>query len=303
MSEFAVTFWGVRGGRPVSGPGTVEIGGNTTCIEIRAGPHLIVVDAGTGIIGLGAKLAQERACSGKPIVGTMLFTHGHHDHTQGLAFFAPIRFSDSVFDIFGPRVFGEDLDQVLKRAMLPSQYPIALDKLPGIRCTRNVRASEMISLGEPGAVPAITDAERRGTPSIPGATLITAHHSSNHPRDGSFCYRVEHQGKSLVVATDTEGYEGGDRRLAQFAHGTDLLIHDSEYTDSQYAGPQFAHQGWGHSTWRMAVEVGRLAGVKRLALTHHHGRHDDVFLRGVEQEAQAEFPGAFLAYEGLTVDL
>jgi len=50
---FSVTFWGVRGAYPKPGPTTNKFGGNTTCLEIRAGYHLIIIDAGTGIISLG----------------------------------------------------------------------------------------------------------------------------------------------------------------------------------------------------------------------------------------------------------
>ena len=74
MSEFSATFWGVRGGQPVPGAETVEFGGNTTCLEVRAGSHLVILDAGTGIIPLGAKLTAERRVDEQPILGTMLFT-------------------------------------------------------------------------------------------------------------------------------------------------------------------------------------------------------------------------------------
>jgi ribonuclease BN (tRNA processing enzyme) len=129
------------------------------------------------------------------------------------------------------------------------------------------------------------------------------YYSLNHPKGGSMCYRIAYGGKRLVFATDTEGYEGGDARLIAFARGVDLLIHDAEYTDQEYVGPPFSRQGWGHSTWKMAVEIARKAGVKRLALTHHHADHDDAFLRGVEREAQSLFPEAFVAREGMTVEL
>jgi len=127
------------------------------------------------------------------------------------------------------------------------------------------------------------------------------YHSSNHPKGGSLCYRIEYRGKRLVFATDTEGYQGGDTLLSQFVHGVDLLIHDAEYTEEEYSGPPIARQGWGHSTWRMAVELGRKAKVKRLALTHHNAEHGDAFMRNFEKEVQAACPNAFVAREGMTV--
>ena len=116
-------------------------------------------------------------------------------------------------------------------------------------------------------------------------------------------YNIRYRGKSLVFATDTEGYEGGDQRLIDLAQDADLLIHDAEYTESEYTGPPRVRQGWGHSTWLMAVEVGQKAHVKRLALTHHHARHDDATMRRIEQEAQAILPQAFVAREGTTIVL
>jgi ribonuclease BN (tRNA processing enzyme) len=117
------------------------------------------------------------------------------------------------------------------------------------------------------------------------------------------CYSVEYRGKRAVFATDTEGYEGGDRLLTRFSRGADLLVHDAEYTDVEYVGPPLARQGWGHSTWRMASEVGQRADVKRLALTHHHADHDDATMADIEREVQASFPSAFVAREGTTVKL
>ena len=300
---FCATFWGVRGGLPVPGRETVEFGGNTTCLEVRAGPHLIVIDAGTGIIHLGDKLVTERARTGRPIVGTLLFTHGHHDHTQGLSLFAPFSFGDSCFHVLGPRVFGLSLKEVLKRAMLPSMYREPLDQLRGMRSIRNVREKQAIVLLQPGTKPVVQDLDV-GRPFVPpGAVHIDIYHSCHHPRGGSLIYSIEYDGKKLVFATDTEGYEGGDQRLIRLAQGADLLIHDAEYTDTEYTGPPLVHQGWGHSTWRMAIDVGQQAQVKRLALTHHHAQHDDAALRAIERDAQIVFPQAFVAREGTTIAL
>jgi phosphoribosyl 1,2-cyclic phosphodiesterase len=302
-SEFTVTFWGVRGGYPVPGPKTVEFGGNTTCLQVQAGPHLIVIDAGTGIIGLGARLVAQRAQDRQPIVGTMLFTHGHHDHTQGLSFFDPLRFSDSVFHILGPRVFDADLKDVLSRAILPSLFPLTMEDLVGVRQIRNVREADTILLTQRGLPPIVKDLERENAFVPPWAAKIQMYHNLNHPKGGTTCYRIEYGGKRVVFATDIEGYEGGDTRLIAFARGADLLIHDAEYTEDEYIGPSFSRQGWGHSTWKMAVQVGQKAGVRRLALTHHNADHDDAFMRNIDQEARSVFPEAFMTREGMTIEL
>ncbi|HQO78996.1 MAG TPA: MBL fold metallo-hydrolase, partial [Thermodesulfobacteriota bacterium] len=45
-----VRFWGTRGSIPTPGPKTVRYGGNTSCVEVRAGnDQVIIFDAGSGI--------------------------------------------------------------------------------------------------------------------------------------------------------------------------------------------------------------------------------------------------------------
>jgi phosphoribosyl 1,2-cyclic phosphodiesterase len=264
---------------------------------------LIIIDAGTGIIGLGAKLVAERVQTGQPIVGTLLFTHGHHDHTQGLPQFAPLGLADTCFHVLGPQVFGLDLRQVLERAMLPSVYPIPLNGLHRMCSIRNVHEKQAILLLQPGMRPVLQDVDVSQPFVPPGAVYIRIYHSCHHPRGGSLIYSIEYRGKKLVFATDTEGYDGGDQRLIRLAKGADLLVHDAEYVDREYTGPPLARQGWGHSTWRMAVEVGLQAQVKRLGLTHHHAQHNDAALRAIEREAQALFPPTFMVREGTTVVL
>ena len=302
MSSFTATIWGARGGRPVPGRGTSQFGGNTTCLEVRAGPHLIVVDAGTGIIGLGAKLTAQRDRDSSPIVGTLLFTHGHPDHTQGLPFFKPLRFEDSIFHILGPRMFGYKLDDMIQRIMQPPNVPDPFDALPGIRSVAHVEMGDVILLTQTGCAPVVDRVVRQRAYVPPWAARIYVYHSASHPSGGTHGYRFEYGDKSLVFATDTEGYVGGDTLLARFAKGADLVILDAEYTPQEYAGPP-SRQGWGHNTWRMAVDVGQKAEVKRLALTHHNMDHEDAFLSQVEEEARAVFPAAFVAREGTTIEL
>ena len=54
-----IKLWGVRGSLPVPGPATIRYGGNTSCVEVRADGEIIVLDAGTGIRGLGLALEKE----------------------------------------------------------------------------------------------------------------------------------------------------------------------------------------------------------------------------------------------------
>ena len=80
-------FWGVRGSIPVPGSSTVGYGGNTSCIEVRADGEIIILDAGSGMRELGIALEQE--FGSRPIKLTLLISHTHWDHIQGLPFFLP----------------------------------------------------------------------------------------------------------------------------------------------------------------------------------------------------------------------
>jgi len=122
-----------------------------------------------------------------------------------------------------------------------------------------------------------------------------------HPSGGVNVFRIEWGGKSMVYATDVEGVVGGDMRLAAFAKGADLLIHDAQYTRDEYI--QTPRQGWGHSTPEMATFVAEMAQVGQLVLFHHDPAHDDARLDEMAASAQKLFPNTTMAYEGLTLRL
>lgn len=306
--EFTVRFWGVRGSYPAPGPHTAGIGGNTPCIEVRAAGHLIILDAGTGIIPLGEELASQPLVAPKtterqPIVATVLFSHTHHDHTQGFPFFKPAYLGASTCYIFGPRTLRVDLEEALSNAMLPPAFPLQLQDMAAMKSIRTIEDSEAIFLGDPAAEPEVRNVYRNRNQMPPDAVKINAHKSYAHPRAGVFVYKITWRGKSLVYATDTEGYLGGDQRLINFARGADVLIHDAQYTEEEYTSSHAPKQGWGHSTPQMAVEVAQAAGVKRLVLFHHEPTHNDAMVRQMEREAHQLFPNTITAYEGLALEL
>jgi phosphoribosyl 1,2-cyclic phosphodiesterase len=297
-----VTLWGVRGSYPAPGPKTARVGGNTSCVQVDAGKHRIILDAGTGIIQLGNALVNQHQADKAPITATLLFTHTHHDHTQGFPFFRPLYFQTTTLYIFGPRTLEADLHEVLARAMLPPVFPITLDQLPCVRIVRNLNEGETVVLSTDNAEPQVITGRLPSSLSAPENVLIHAMRSYAHPQ-GVYVYRIEHHGKAVVYATDTEGYVGGDQRLIRFVRDAALLIHDAQYTESEYRSPLSSKQGWGHSTWRMAISVAQAAAVKQLVLFHHDPEHSDETLDDLEKEARAVFPATHLAREGMTIEL
>jgi phosphoribosyl 1,2-cyclic phosphodiesterase len=299
--RFVVRFRGVRGSHPMPGEATLRVGGNTSCVEVWAGGHLIIIDAGTGIIGLGKDLIRKYRASGEkePIVATMLFSHTHHDHTQGFPYFEPAYEGPSVLYMFGPKTFYEDIEEALSRAMLAPSFPVALAELKSLKVMSNIEESEIIVLDQ-GRDPQILNIYHDERESSSDAVEMGVMRSHAHP-GGVSIYKISWAGKSMVYASDTESYVGGDTRLIEFARGTDLLIHDAQYTNGEYVtGPK---QGWGHSTPGMAITIAQAAKVKKLALFHHDPSHDDDTLAEIEKKAQEVFPNTILAYEGLTIEL
>src|SRR5205085_9794117 len=121
-------LWGVRGSLPVPGPGTVRYGGNTSCVEVRADGEIIVLDAGTGIRGLG--LALEKELGPETIKLTLLITHTHWDHIQGLPVFSPAYDSKNLISILGYEGARAGLGPILAGQMETPFFPVSMQQLP-----------------------------------------------------------------------------------------------------------------------------------------------------------------------------
>ena len=299
--QFIVRFWGARGSYPVPGPNTVRYGGNTTCVELQVGEHTIIIDAGTGIINLGYDLLRRAKERGIPqIVATLLLTHMHHDHTQGFPYFLPAYMGSSMLYILGPRTFEEELEESLSHAVLPPSFPISLYDMSSFKIVRSLRESEAVVYHPGQREPHIYNLFHDPIAPSEDSVHVRIHKSYAHPRNGVYIYRVEWKGKVMVFASDTEGYVDTDQRLAQFARGADLIVHDAQYTQHDYVKGK---QGWGHSTPQMACAVAQSCGAKRLVLFHHEPRYDDDAIAALERDAQAIFPNTQAAYEGLEIVL
>lgn len=293
--ELRVKFWGVRGSYPAPGAGTVRYGGNTSCVEIRAGARTIILDAGTGIIPLGRELVQRGATE-----MVLLFSHLHHDHTQGFPFFLPAYLPSTRLHIFGPGGTPETLSRVLEQNQSFETFPLRLGDMAAWKKIRSVHEARVLVWDEAGV---------RWTDSAAGAgedaVVIRIHKSFAHP-GGVYVYRVTWRGRSIVYATDTEGYVGTDRGLARFARETDVLIHDAQYLEAHYRGQLEglpATQGYGHSTVSMACELASAAQAGQLVLFHHDPSYADEVVTGMEATAKAHFAETRAAYEGLEIGL
>ncbi len=289
--SFTIRFRGVRGSHPSPGRDTIKYGGNTSCHEIRVGGRLLILDAGTGIIGLGRDLARP----GEPSAMALFLSHYHHDHIGGILYFRPAYLPGTTLHILGPGAEGqEDILSALERISSPVAHPVPFSRM-GMRSTARVIDSGDVVVWREGAAapePCSSPGERD--------VVVRVLRTSLHPLDGVLSFRIEFGGKSYVYATDVEedGAEGS-ARLAEFARGADLFAHDGQYGEEEYR----ERVGWGHSTVAMAIASARRAAVKKLAIIHHDPGSDDDRLDALEAEAQAEFPEVFFAREGREVVL
>ncbi|MCA9525085.1 MAG: MBL fold metallo-hydrolase [Myxococcales bacterium] len=270
-----VKFWGVRGSIAVSGARFARTGGNTTCVEVQAAGHRLILDGGTGLRALGEELGFQ------PIQATLLFTHLHWDHIQGVPFFTPAFHPGSDLTFVGAERTTGGIRDALALQMRPPQFPVGLGALVGARRFTDVQAQKPFEIGPFR----ITGLEQ------------------DHP-DGVVAWRIEAEGRTLVFATDIEHGGRIDPGLRRLATGADLLVHDAQYTSAEYAGQGGPpRRGWGHSTWEEAVQVCQEAGAARLGLFHHDPTRDDDALAILEHAARSRFSGAFAAREGQQVAL
>ncbi len=250
-------FWGVRGSIPTPGPTTVHYGGNTTCVEVRGGGEIILLDAGTGLRALGRSLLSE--FKNQPLNLTMLLTHTHWDHIQGLPFFGPIYDSRCRLRILGCEGTRKGLVNALTAQMESTYFPIPFNKLPS-----NIEIEELkdfnFNIG-PVCVRALR---------------------ANHP---GLCvgYRLFSPDSLIAFFPDAEPRIGGkDRELIDFLRDVDLLILDSQYDSKEYQ----EHFGWGHGCVDDSVALALQAGVKQLSLFHHDPDHDDKRIDKMVQHAR-----------------
>lgn len=298
--HFLVRFWGVRGSYPTPGPHTLRHGGNTSCVEIEAGSHTLIFDAGSGIIGLGAALMQ-RSKDAQDLNLALFITHAHNDHLLGFPFFSPLFDAHTNLHLFGPQLAGQTTEQLVTSLMSPPYFPVDVRKLPSRRTYTTVEKHFSVIWREGQAEPkpayTLSGAEQAATQR---QVKVSGQFTSVHPSNGAVVYRIEYAGHTVVYATDVEWKHGCEEDFLRFIKGADILIHDAQYTQQDYNQNK---QGFGHSTIEMAAEAAQRAQVKQLVLFHHEPTYDDAQLDQMEAIAREYFAHSRSAYEGLEIDL
>ena len=303
MSNSYLRFWGVRGSYTAPFQTHLGVGGNTSCVELRVDDHILLCDAGTGIIPFGNQMIQQQ-----PIRELLvLLTHYHWDHICGLPFFVPAFIADWNISMFGPGQSSRDIEEYVSAQMRAPYFPVGTETWLARIKYLTPPSDHNISYGP----------------------IAISYQNVHHPGT-TYGYRILACGKTILYISDNEClfleksinhqytdmdneervlYDNMKREEYQaeleLLQGADILIHDAQYTPEDYQ----LKRGWGHSCYIDAVNLAIDAEVKELYLYHHDPNYDDRQLEKIHQHCEQIIherrSGLIcrLAREGTVIDL
>jgi phosphoribosyl 1,2-cyclic phosphodiesterase len=276
-----VHFCGVRGSTPAPGVEFARYGGHTSCLALAhdgAATPTLILDTGTGVRTVSALLGTE------PFSGTILYSHLHWDHFQGLPFFAAADNERARVAVAIPRPEEDgagDALAVLSRAMSPPHFPITPAEL---------RGSWSFTAIEPGQY------------EYDGFSVLAR--EIPHRGGRAFGYRISDGHSTLTYMPDhcptavgagEDGWGAYHPAALELAANADAVVHDATLLVEEL--PELAR--YGHAAGDYAVALARRAGARVAVLFHHApGRTDD------DLDALADhLPEAIVAAQGSVLEL
>lgn len=278
-----VRVWGCRGSIATPGADTIGYGGNTSCVEVRAGDGVVILDAGTGLRPLGVELQRD-----PPQRIDLLLSHLHVDHVEGLGAFAPIWSASTELHVWGPASPVRSLEERIATYFSPPLFPVHLSDVP--------------------ATVVCHDAPEQGSWALAGLRVSSQPIRHQGPAVG---FRLEGDTGTLAYLTDHEPGLGIDLATAStdwisghaLAFGADVLFHDCQYTEQEYA----ERVGWGHSSTSQVATFAERSKVERLLLFHHDPMHTDADVDHIRDRVRALWDvgpdRCDAAAEGMSFDL
>ncbi len=246
-----VVICGVRGSTPSSGDRFLRHGGRTSCVALchDGGAPTLLLDAGTGLRQVDELLG------GRAFSGSILLSHLHWDHVQGLPFFSSGDRPDARVDLYLPAQ--GQAEAVLSRVMSPPFFPITPDELRGTWQFHSLEA---------------------GVHHIEGFTVLAL--EVPHKGGRTYGFRISDSRSSMTYMSDhgPAGLGPGLDGLGEYhdaalklASNTDLLIHDAQHADDELSDKTYL----GHSAGGYAVQLAAKTGAKRVVLFHHDPMRTD----------------------------
>ena len=270
-----VQLLGVRGSTPAPGADFVRYGGHTSCLAITpdgGGVPTLVLDAGTGLRSLTSMLG------GTSFNGSIVLSHLHWDHVQGLPFFAAGDRDDARVDVYLPAQDHQSGRDLLARSFSPPSFPITPEGLHG--------AWTFHALEE-------------GPHRIEGFAVTTV--DIEHKGGRTFCLRIEDERGSLAYLPDHAPAAGVSDELKSALSGVDVLVHDAQFLE----GERRVAVEYGHATVEDSIKLGRECDAGSVFLFHHSPARTDEALDEIAAWARTldAGPPVVVAREGMTIDV
>jgi phosphoribosyl 1,2-cyclic phosphodiesterase len=267
-----LTFLGVRGSTPAPGSDFVRYGGHTSCIAVSREADqcpTLALDAGTGLRCLTGLL------DGQAFRGSLLVSHLHWDHFQGVPFFAAGDRDDSRVDVYVPAQDGRTGRDLVAQLMSPPAFPIAPE---GLRGSWSFRA-------QPAGIFSTEDFE------VTACDVV-------HKGGRTYAYVIAADGASVAYVPDHAPNAGVDEATLTALAGVDVLVHDAQFLEPERS----IADAYGHATVGDAVALAERVNARSLVLFHHGPNRRDDAMDRITDGLTTDIP-IVVAREGLVLDV
>ena len=252
-------------------------GGNTTCMVLESGNSMILLDAGSGLIKLDAELRKQFPGypNDVPFELSLLLSHLHIDHINGIIWFTPIWSKESGMRIFTCSRDDRPLNEQVFGIFKPPYWPLDMAKVSQAECCE---VSGPFKIGE----------------------LTITPFAANHA-DKTQSFHITDGQKTLVYSLDNEMPEQDTENtfeLVKYCNNADMVVFDAAYLPKDYP----PKRGWGHSTVQDGVSLADVSGCKRLMFAHYGHEYTDDELDTLHEGITGDKRFVF-AREGVEIDI